>query len=463
MLKKITIYLIIIIFSITFINRKILYSETKKKLFVNNITKKEGVRKEIPVKARDYITLSIFENFGESYQIITDDDIQVMYKQAEIMMASGVESENAVIQVANAINADEIIYGNIIKEGEMLRFTVHNLQRDNTSNDIGKKSFINLVFFESQMEWYCREIAKKLIKPDYGIDKSKAQSKIIAKFEVDDLKFEEYKGVSIRKITFESHDEITNKIVDDLMIIVEKGDKYFEEKDYDDALEEYRETIRLIGRKLRKETQNKIEPFVESVLERIAAVHTRDSEKQINVIDNWLKSQNPITMEALKTGKKNYEKLARSLLKVPSHEKIKMKPILYTIEDRLTSVNLSRVSIVEEKADLLYADYQFKKALAYYRAGSQYLNKCGVKNNKISDACERLNHKSKIARETGASWLENKVISYCNAAEYLNLKDETYKAKKYLSKAKRLIQSNEEFANKQMVNAYKETARIILR
>ena len=80
----------------------------KKKVYVNVITAKEGISKSLAKNIHDHITLSIFENFSNKYQIITDDDIKVMYQKAELMMAAGVESENTVVQIANAINADEM-------------------------------------------------------------------------------------------------------------------------------------------------------------------------------------------------------------------------------------------------------------------------------------------------------------------------------------------------------------------
>ena len=79
-----------------------IYSEIKKKLFINNITPQEGVSKDFAVKVRDEITLAIFENFSSQYQIVTDDDISVMYEKTLLMMAAGSDSQSAVVQVANA-------------------------------------------------------------------------------------------------------------------------------------------------------------------------------------------------------------------------------------------------------------------------------------------------------------------------------------------------------------------------
>ncbi|MDY6934438.1 MAG: hypothetical protein SVZ03_09485 [Spirochaetota bacterium] len=439
-------------------------NKKRKKLFVNNITPKKGVEKTLTDKVRDHITLSVFENYGRYYHIVTDEDIKVMYQKAELMMATGSDSENAVVQVANAINADEIIYGNIIKEGDRkLRITVQNLLRDSSTQTVSKKSFVNMSFFESKLEWYCREIAKKLINPKHKIDPRRAVSKITAKFEVEDIRIKEFKGLNIKKIKFEYDDEISQRIVKDLEKIVQKGDKLYKKKKYSKALKKYRETIKTIGLKLRKETQNKITPFTASVLERIAAVHSMDCKKAIEKIDKWLKAQKSLDVKKLKKGKEQYEKIVRHFAKLPSHERKVMSSIFQSLEDRLTAIYMSWISVYERKGDVCYGEYQFKKALKFYDAGRNLIAKSGVRNPRMTEAKERLTRKRKVAVDTGGSWLENKVVSYCNAAEYLNMKNKRRRAKKYLAKARKLIELNQKFANKRMVTAYKETARIMKR
>ncbi len=438
-----------------------LYADTKKKLFVNNITPESGVSKKLAVKIRDQLTLSIFENFSDRYQIVTDEDISVMYEKASKMMATGSESESAVKQVANAINADEIIYGRISMDGGKLRFSVQNLERKSSDNSVRKKSFVNLSFFEGALEWYCREIAKKLVNPGYRIDTSRAISKIIPKFEVGDIGIKSFSGTKIRKIRFEGKDEITSKILKELKPIVKEGDEYYKEEDYDDALDEYRKVLRIIGKKLRKGTQKKIEPFIKSIINRIAAVHSMDVQKDIKKVDNYIKSKKPLTIDILKTGKRNYEKIARPLLKLPAHEKEGLSKVLGAIEDRLTSIFLSWISIYEEQADALYSNYQFKKALKTYKGAIDVIDNATVKNKKMSSVKSRISKKRDITVATGGSYLENLVVSYCNAAEYLNMKGDRWDARKYLKKTKTIITRNKEFANQRMADIYKDTARLL--
>lgn len=436
----------------------------KKKVYVNVITAKEGISKSLAKNIHDHITLSIFENFSNNYQIITDDDIKVMYQKAELMMAAGVESENTVVQIANAINADEIIYGDVIREeGRKMRLSIQNLIRDAETQTVSKKSYVNLSFFESKLEWYCREIAKKLVKPSYNINERKAESKIVAKFEVEDIRIKEFESLNIKKIKFESDDEISTRIVQDLEKIVNEGDRYYKKKKYNAALKKYRQTINIIGKKLRKETQNNIAPFTISVLDRIAAVHSMDCKDAIEKIDKWLKSQESLDVKKLKKGKEQYEKIVRHFAKLPSHEKKAMSAIYQSIEDRLTEIYVSWISLYERRADIAYGEYEFKKALRYYDESRKVIDKSGVRNEKMTEIRKRIARKSKITVGTGGSWLENKVVSYCNAAEYLNMRNKKRRAKKYLAKARKLIEANKRFANKRMVTAYKETARIINR
>lgn len=439
------------------------YAESKKKIYINNLTPEKGVEKDLAVAARDQITLAIFEHFGKYYQIVTDDDIKVMYEKAASMMAAGSDSESTVIQVANTISADEIIYGTICRDGNNLRFTLHNLKYDNDSKSASKKSFVNHCFSESKMEWYCEELGKKLIKPDYQIETDKAVAKVMTKFEVEDVKFQSFQGSNISRIKFESNDEATTRIVEDLQKVVEKGDKYFQNEEFDNALEEYRKIITVIGTKLRKETKGKIKSFTDGVLERVAAVHGRNTQSKIEKTDNWLKSQDTLTIDILKQGKKEYQDIRDSLTALPSHEKLKMDPVFNAIDERLAAIYISWISVVEKKGDAFFKDFQFKKAVQHYGGVVDVLDKCGINNPNMSEARERMDSKKKITLETGASWLENKVLSYCNASEYLNMRKQKDRAADYLEKAKTLIMENKEFANARTVEAYKETARIVLK
>ena len=83
----------------------------KLKLFINNLEAGEGISEVIANKTRDYFSLTIFENFNKVYQVVTDDDIKIMYKKAEDLQAAGCDDQACVLQIADAINADEIIYG----------------------------------------------------------------------------------------------------------------------------------------------------------------------------------------------------------------------------------------------------------------------------------------------------------------------------------------------------------------
>lgn len=462
-MKRYFMILLMILQLIPIANSNIAFAESRKKLYINNFNPGKDVSKEFAAAVRDQITLSIFEHYGQHYQIVTDDDIKVMYEKAELMMAAGSDSESTAAQVANALNADEIIYGTVSKDGNNLRFTIQNLKYDSGTKSACKKSFVNHSFTESKMEWYCREAGKKLVDPDYEIDPKKAVSRITAKFEVEDVKFQAFQGVNISKIEFESNDEISTRIVEDLKTVVEKGDKFYKDQKYDEALEEYRKTVTVIGRKLRKETQAKIKPFTEGVLERIAAVHGKNTEYKIDKTDKWLKSQDPLTVEVLKQGKKEYEDILNPLQGLPSHEKIKMDTIFKAIEERIAAIYISWVSVIEKKGDALFRDYQFKKAVQHYGGVVNVIDKSEVKNQSMSDARNRMEEKKKITLETGTSWLENKVLSYCNASEYLNMRKRKEKAREYLERAKALIQDNKEFANERMVSAYKDTARIVLR
>lgn len=60
-----------------------------KKIYIRNIETKNNVSSDIAETARDFIKLSIFEKYGDQYSIISEEDIKIMFKQAELLQTQG--------------------------------------------------------------------------------------------------------------------------------------------------------------------------------------------------------------------------------------------------------------------------------------------------------------------------------------------------------------------------------------
>jgi hypothetical protein len=232
----------------------------KKKLYISTI-KSQDLPDTYGKLVRERISLAIFDKYGTTYRLVTDDDIKVMYKQAEKMMAQGCNAETCMTQIADAISADEIIYGEIRKDGDKVRLVLDNLMRDPVSLHLNKKSMVHIAFSEKLIEYFVGEASMKLMDPEYRIvEKDAPQMGPVQMLDVEVFKFS-------------TTDETTGQILDFLKEKVREGDRQFDRKAYTDALEIYNQVMERIRNKLSEENRVKLAVFIEGVNKRLDQCH----------------------------------------------------------------------------------------------------------------------------------------------------------------------------------------------
>ncbi len=73
--------------------------------------------------------MAILEKHAKSYYIVSDENVLIMYKKvAELQRTC--DAETCLRQIAEAIDADEVVYGNLYSKNGMLTLSLNNLQRD---------------------------------------------------------------------------------------------------------------------------------------------------------------------------------------------------------------------------------------------------------------------------------------------------------------------------------------------
>lgn len=245
-----------------------------KKLYISSI-QASGVPEPLAKKARERIEFALYENFGREYRVLTDEDVKVMFKKAQAIMATGCTAESCQTELADAVDADEIIYGELSRDGGSLRLTARTLLRDRKTLAITKKSMVVLSFADTELDHYASEAAKKLINPAYAVRKPPAI--------VDDgvslaaVKIEEVKGLDIAVMRFTSDDATIQTMIAYLKGLVEEGDEAYGKKQYDVALGKYTAVLDRIETRLTPEKQKKIEEFTTGVKRRCDSVYAVQS------------------------------------------------------------------------------------------------------------------------------------------------------------------------------------------
>ncbi len=437
-------------------------AEAKKlKLFINDIAAESGVSQAMAAKAKDFLSLSIFENFKSDYQIITDEDIKMMYKKAADLQASGCDAQTCVLQIAEAINADEIIYGTMKRDEGKIRLIIQNLKRDAKSLSIDKKSQVSEHFYESQLEWYSKEIAKKLIDPEYTIDPEKAPVAVSGKFEVAAVDLDKVKGVDISVMNFKSSDESISKILDFLKELIESGDELFKKKNYAQSRITYKDVINKINTQIVESKRNKISYLIDSVKKRIESTHYNEIKIRIDSVDNQLKLKGTLDSDIILSGIEKYREIIVKLDSIPANEKESLQELDTALKERINSLFLAWSSLFEKEGDAFYNEFKFSKAIELYNDGLKKLADAGGGSDKVRERITHLDKKKRICMETGTSWLENKVRSYCDQAEYFNIRDKKGDARKVLDKAGWIISANSLFMNGNIKAMYDEYGRLV--
>lgn len=257
-------------------NMSTLSSQEKalKKLYISSM-QASGVPEPMAKKARERIEFALYENFGREYRVLTDEDVKVMFKKAQAIMATGCTAESCQTEIADAVDADEIIYGELSRDGGSLRLTARTLLRDRKTLAITKKSMVVLAFTDKELDHYASEAAKKLINPAYAVRKPTAIADEGVSLAAERL--EEVKGLDIAVMRFKSDDATIQTMITYLKGLVEEGDEAYGRKQYDVALEKYTAVLDRIKTRLTPEKQKKIEEFSTGVKRRCDSVYAVQS------------------------------------------------------------------------------------------------------------------------------------------------------------------------------------------
>lgn len=430
---------------------------TKKRIYISNLERKSGISSDTADKIRNIIKLTILEKNSIKYRIISDDDIKVMFKQAETLQSSDNQDKNTTLNIAEAINANEIIYGTVSRENGKIHINISNLETglSNPKKGSGTKSIADVVFEEKDLEWMSREAALKLMNPKYKILTKPAFNNI--QFNNIEIIPPDSKNLSI--ITYDN-DSNLKAIMDFYKEIMNEGDILYNNNKPAKARNKYQEIIKSINQKMSSENKLKIEPFIIFINEKISMTVLTELKPEIEKVDNYLKSRTSLSEKDLNKAKKKYMKISKKIPKATLSGN-NFSYLLSELNKRNDVIIYSSVEIKENKGDFFYNSYKFLEALNEYYEAS-----CLITELKYEDTKNKaigLKQKRALTIITAKNYLENKIISLIDQAEYFNVINNQIEAKNTMSRAKKEIMSEQQvrFATIYIINKYNEYAKKI--
>lgn len=106
---------------------------------------------------RNGIINSILRNFEGKYTIVDDDSLSILLKQVETLQKMDCSDEICMKQIADAIDANEVISGTISSQNGLVYVSLRNQIRDSKNLNYSIKSTFQMEFPEFLLDYYAGE------------------------------------------------------------------------------------------------------------------------------------------------------------------------------------------------------------------------------------------------------------------------------------------------------------------
>ena len=416
----------------------------------------QGVPAGIKSSIINRIKLNVLEKYEDKYQIVSDSDVALMNQKAAQLQKQGCSDEVCMKQIAEAIDADEIIYGDVTQEDGKIKISLTNILRDKNTLQMSTKSIVEVKFSEADYDHYAREATIKLLEPKYQI---KAPALVFQdKLDLKAIDLGKTGSGTLSVLDFKTDDSSVQNVVNFLKDMVREGDELFEQKKYGEAQKKYEDVLRKIEDKVLPEKRKKITKLEESVEDRIANSIVLGEKEWLDYYDGELKKVSNWKPEDYMWFINNYNGVRAEIDKKGARLQARLSQIRIGTTERIDSLRRSQIRFYEKIGDSLYQANQFEKAYIKYEYIAQipqYMYDVKKKSEEIA----RITKKKDTIRKTGENYVKNAVKVYFDQAEYLNLQDRRDDALKSVGMAKEVIGTTT-FVTQASIDYYDENVKV---
>ncbi len=433
-----------------------LSANTKKKLYLSKVNVMQGVPAGIKSSIINRIKLNVLEKYEDKYQIVSDSDVALMNQKAAQLQKQGCDDQVCMKQIAEAIDADEIIYGDVSLEEGKIKFSLTNILRDKNTLQMSAKSIVEVKFSEENYDHYAREATIKLLEPKYQI---KAPTLVFQdKLDLKAIDLGKTSTGTLSVLDFKTDDSSVQNVVNFLKDMVREGDDLFAQRTYGEAQAKYESVLRKIEEKVLPEKRKKISKFEESVVERIANSIILGEKEWLDYYDGELKKVSHWKPEDFMWFINNYEGIRDVIDQKGTRFQSKLSQLKAGATDRIDSLRRSQINFYEKVGDNLYQANEFEKAYAKYEYIAQ-IPQYMYDVKKKSEEIVRITKKKDTIRKTGENYVKNTVKVYLDQAEYLNLQDRREDALKSVGMAREVIGTTT-FVTQASIDYYDENVKV---
>lgn len=430
-------------------------TNTSERLFIKTFDAKKGITKEFAEKLRDKLTLYFFQEQGNKYRILNDSDVKVMFQQAEKLLTTSCNAEECLLQIAYILDTDILIHGSIENNNGKIHIFCQSLKRNRKSNTLDKISIVDTIFNNSQIDWYAKEIVKKLVNPQYIINEEMASPETKFEFQAELPKINNTNSFDIQVLEFNTDDSSIEKILDYLKALIKEGDELFKKEEFINAFEKYDEVITKIETKLPLVKQSKMAEFKTSVQNRITTIIKIYYNTYIDNAEILVK------LNKFEEALQEYKDLNRRFECVASIYKNQITDIEKILQQRIAQLSLTVAQYYEKQGDVNYADYEFTQSLEKYNNSLILMDQIKLKDKSRQNYQQKLFKKTEIVKKTSLSYFQNIMQAYFDRIDFYNVKEMELEAKSNLEELRKFIIKNHLFSNKKMIAEFNEKANML--
>lgn len=110
----------------------------------------------------DKMKIYVLDYTGSKYSIISENDLEFLFKQTVELQKQGKEPEELIEQIGRAMNADEILNGKVVMERGRYKLFINHLIRNSTTGELKTGGVVELGFDETEFDSAVELAVKKL-------------------------------------------------------------------------------------------------------------------------------------------------------------------------------------------------------------------------------------------------------------------------------------------------------------
>ncbi|EKR73708.1 hypothetical protein [Leptospira noguchii] len=373
------------------------------KIYIHKLSMEGILNSGLENRFRNGIINSILRNFEGKYTIVDDDSLSILLKQVETLQKMDCSDEICMKQIADAIDANEVISGTISSQNGLVYVSLRNQIRDSKNLNYSIKSTFQMEFPEFLLDYYAGESGKKLLDLQYNLDPHKVPASTNGNLSVTFLKIKPVPGTNLNSMEFKTSDKILAGVLEEIKEELDKAAQHSRSKEYAESTEIYNRILNAFNERLSSESLKKLEPFVREIQTSITNNYSLEYKEKINNLDRNLFDSNP---EDLEKRLSDYHSLLKEYsFRVP--EKYRQLQILQSIQERKEKVELALFSLMEKEADRAYSQFDFSLSSKLY---SNILKELTEKTEGTYKSFrETIEKKSETSEKTGRSHLSNRL------------------------------------------------------